>query len=342
VTLAAPGATACTSCHREPQGVLACGTCHGKDERSYPPRDPCFFPADRAKAGAHAAHVERSSIRSEPLACATCHPTPPAEVIGGVHGNGSVEVIFDTSIVGPEASYDRTTGQCSVSCHHLGGARERPAWNDGGKMTCGDCHASPPPGHFPGACTTCHREANADGTSLSLGALHLNGRVDLGDGSGTCGACHGRGDDPWPTTAAHASHKNPTLASPIDCAVCHNVPSSVLSEGHLNGVVEVAFSGRALDRASQPQWDGRSCATVACHGSGLIDPPRVTPAWQDASGAARECGACHGIPPTQHTASTSCDRSTCHGDEVDRSPPVLAISPSGKALHVNGMIDVQR
>jgi hypothetical protein len=65
----------------------------------------------------------------------------------------------------------------------------------------------------------------------------------------------------------------------------------------------------------------------------------VTPEWKDGSGAARECGACHGIPPTQHTASTSCDRSTCHGDEVDRSFGGLAISPAGKALHVNGVID---
>src|SRR5437868_4979044 len=46
VTLPAPGATACTSCHAEPEGVLACSTCHGQGTRAYPPRDRCFFPND--------------------------------------------------------------------------------------------------------------------------------------------------------------------------------------------------------------------------------------------------------------------------------------------------------
>src|SRR5262249_3331160 len=124
VTGSAPGATSCTTCHDEPQGVLACGTCHGEKARAYPPRDPCFFAADGAIAGAHAAHVEPSPARGAPMPCSTCHPMPGAEVVGGVHGNGSVEVRFDTTVVGPEASYDRRTGECSVSCHHLGGARE--------------------------------------------------------------------------------------------------------------------------------------------------------------------------------------------------------------------------
>jgi predicted CxxxxCH...CXXCH cytochrome family protein len=110
----------------------------------------------------------------------------------------------------------------------------------------------------------------------------------------------------------------------------------------LNDVVEVALLGRALDRGSRAEWDGKSCRQVACHGQGLVDSPAVVPTWNDSSGAARACGACHGIPPTQHTASTSCDRSICHGDEVERSAGTLSISMSGKAIHVNGAIDVQQ
>jgi predicted CxxxxCH...CXXCH cytochrome family protein len=179
--------------------------------------------------------------------------------------------------------------------------------------------------------------------TLATGPLHLNGRVDLGDGSGGCGACHGQGDDPWPSSAAHASHKTPTLAAPTACATCHMVPPAVLSPGHLDGIVEVALSGRALDRGSQATWDGRSCSMVACHGNALVDPPSVVPAWADKSGAASQCGACHGIPPSQHTASTSCDRSGCHGSEVTRSiSGTLTISEAGRALHVNGAIDAER
>jgi len=98
ITLAAPGATACTSCHSQPGGVLACSTCHGNGTVDYPPRDLCFFPGDALIAGAHAAHVESSEDRLGGYPCSTCHPvpsaTPPESVISGLHGNGSVDVIF--------------------------------------------------------------------------------------------------------------------------------------------------------------------------------------------------------------------------------------------------------
>jgi len=340
VNAPAPGATACTTCHDQPDGVLACGTCHGDRARAYPPRDACFFPSDAPKAGAHRAHLEASSLRAGTLECASCHPMPPTDVISGVHGNGSVDIAFDKAVTGPEASYDRATGQCAVSCHDRGGARARPMWSDATPMACGDCHSSPPANHFAGACSTCHREANAAGTSLVAAALHLNGKVDLGDGSGGCGACHGHADDPWPTTGAHAAHETPTLTAAIDCASCHVVPAAVIAPRHLDGVVQVVFAGRATDRAQAPLWDGKTCSDVACHGAGLRDRPDVVPAWTDTSGSAGACGACHGIPPSQHTASTSCDRSTCHGTEVARTIPDLMISPEGRALHVNGVIDV--
>jgi len=246
VTMPAPGATACTTCHTQDQGVLACDTCHGNKGRSFPPRDPCFFPADSGKT-----HVQPSSTQ-ENLVCSTCHPAPGAQVIGGAHGNGI---------------------------------------------------------------------------------------VDLGDGSGRCGACHGTGDDPWPSTGAHASHKSPTLTLAVACTDCHTVPAAVDAPGHMNGVVDIAFSGRAILRGAPAAWDGHGCTSVACHGAKLNDPPAVTPSWTDASHAASACGACHGIPPTQHTASTSCDRSTCHSEEIVRTFTSLTISESGKAKHINGVID---
>jgi predicted CxxxxCH...CXXCH cytochrome family protein len=263
---------------------------------------------------------------------------PGPGVIGGTHGNGSVEIVFDERI-GPERSFDRATGTCAVSCHDRGGARAKPRWSDPGAMKCGDCHGSPPASHAPGACTKCHVQANADGSALSPGMLHLNGKVDLGDASGRCGACHGSGDDPWPRTAAHPAHQSPTLASPVACSTCHAVPTTLHDPGHMNGSVEVTLSGLATARNAKATWDGRSCNEVACHGALLSDAPAVTPVWADASGAARACGACHGIPPSQHTASTGCDRSTCHGTEIDRTLTNVAISAEGKALHVNGVID---
>jgi len=264
---------------------------------------------------------------------------PGNNVIGGLHANGSVDVIFDATRVAKEASFDRDTKACAVACHDRGGSRPRPLWTDKTPMTCNSCHLSPPPAHFAGACTSCHAEANATGTALAPGGLHMNGRVDLGDGSGACGACHGRGSDPWPRTAAHGAHESPTIAAPTDCVSCHTVPSTLFAKGHLDGVVTVTFSGHATDRGSSPAWNGASCSQVACHGARLADLP-ATPVWKDPQGTASACGACHGIPPMQHTASTSCDRSTCHGTEVSRSVAgVPSITNSGRPLHVNGVID---
>jgi predicted CxxxxCH...CXXCH cytochrome family protein len=344
VEFSAPGAPSCTSCHNEPGGVLACSTCHGSGTRSYPPRDLCFFPQDAAAAGAHAAHVLPSEARTAGFGCATCHPTPGKEVISGLHGDGIVEVTFDKTTVGPERIFDSTTGQCSVTCHDSGGLRPKPTWSQTTPMGCNDCHLSPPPGHFSGSCTNCHAEANANGTALTGGPLHLDGRVELGNGNGTCGACHGTGSSPWPSTAAHPSHENPTISVPVACTSCHVVPASIFSPGHLNGVVDVQLSGLATARGSDPTWNGNSCTGVACHGANLPETPAVVPIWTDASGAAAKCGACHGIPPqVGHTPSTDCGRSDCHGSEVGETTAGLPfITTAGLALHIDGIIEVNR
>jgi predicted CxxxxCH...CXXCH cytochrome family protein len=342
VTEPAPGAPACTSCHDQPGGVLACGTCHGDGARAYPPRSSCFFPADAPAGGVHAAHVGPSPLRSTGLACTTCHPTPGDPVIAGAHGNGSVEIVFDPAVVTGEASYDRTTKTCAVSCHDRGGARARLTWNDDSSVGCNDCHRSPPAGHHPGPCDRCHAEANAEGTALMGGALHLNGTVDLGDGSGKCGACHGSGDSPWPSTAAHPAHRAPTSTEPIACATCHVVPTAILDPTHLDGTVRVTLSGLAAARGAEPSWDGQACADVACHGANLADPA-AAPQWSDSSGSASHCGACHGIPPSQHTPSTDCGRSDCHGSEVSLDVTgAPSITSLGLSLHVDGIVESNR
>jgi predicted CxxxxCH...CXXCH cytochrome family protein len=253
-----------------------------------------------------------------------------------------VDVTFDPTLAGPEVSFDRQTENCAVTCHDSGGARPRPNWNDTKPVGCNDCHKSPPANHFPGSCTSCHAEANATGTALSGGPLHLDGRVELGNGSGLCGACHGSGTSPWPSTGAHLAHENSTLSSPVPCSSCHVVPTSILDSVHLDGTVHVDFSGLAVARGSSAAWNGASCTSVACHGANLADTPAVVPSWNDTSAAAAQCGACHGIPPSQHTTSTDCGRSGCHSGEVETTATgAPVITASGRALHINGVINVQ-
>jgi predicted CxxxxCH...CXXCH cytochrome family protein len=342
VTEAAPGAPACTSCHNQPGGVLACSTCHGSGDNAYPPRDRCFFPGD--VVGSHAAHVESSPERSGGFPCSTCHPVPGSPVISGLHGDGIVEVTFDPTLVHGPSSYDSTSGACSVSCHALGGTKPNVSWTQApSPVACTDCHESPPAGHYTGPCTGCHAEANAAGTALTGGPLHMNGVVDLGNGSGLCGACHGAGASPWPTTAAHPAHENPTLTEPLACSSCHIVPATILDPVHLDGTVHVTFSGLATARGSAPVWSGGQCTNVACHGANLPGPA-AAPAWDDMSEAQAKCGACHGIPPTQdHTASASCNLSYCHGSEVTLDANGTPhISASGLALHIDGIVESGR
>ncbi len=322
VTSFALGATACTSCHKEPAGPLACTTCH-------------------APAEAHAAHVAPSPASTDGLACSTCHPAPGTPVIGGAHGNGTVDVAFDPTFAA-NGAFDVTTRACAVACHDIGGARPRPRWAETTPMTCGDCHASPPKSHYAGACSGCHAEANATGTALARGALHMNGRIDVanGDAASGCASCHGSNGDPWPATGAHRLHESSALTAAVVCADCHVVPGATIAPGHLDGVAEVTFAARASAGGLRPTWDGATCSNVACHGANLAAKPAPTPAWRDALAPLGSCGACHGMPPQDHTASTSCERSNCHGAEVARDAMgILTITPAGRALHINGTID---
>jgi predicted CxxxxCH...CXXCH cytochrome family protein len=119
------------------------------------------------------------------------------------------------------------------------------------------------------------------------------------------------------------------------------VPVSVVDATHLDGTVHLQFSGLAVARGVVPTWNGARCDSVACHGAGLVDPPSVVPVWTDTSGAADACGACHGIPPTQHTASKSCGDANCHAGEVALDTSGIPyITPSGMSLHINGAVDV--
>ena len=348
VTSSAPGAPACTTCHQEPGGALGCNTCHGQGAgeskgqaplvKAYPPRNPCFFPGDANVATAHAAHVDGPNTNGLP--CSTCHPVPGTTVIGGTHGNGTVDVRLDTMTAGASATFDASTKSCATTCHTRGGARPTPAWNEKAPMKCGDCHASPPPGHLAGACTNCHREANATGTAfLTRAVLHVNGHVDLGDGSNKCGACHGRADDPWPSTNAHPAHQKPEAAMAAPCASCHVVPDRFgPGTSHpRGGAPTVTLGGLAVTRATPATYVTGSCREVYCHGAGLEGTVAAVPAWTDTSGGARACGACHGTPPAPpHVGSPSCD--LCHRDGVVTSQGAR-IAPEWATLHINGAVD---
>ena len=172
-----PDATDCTECHTLPGGVMACGTCHGDGERSYPPRDQCYFRGPPA-GYAHQSHDEPSPNNWSGLGCETCHFGIDFTMLDGDHGNGMVDVIFEP-IWGPDAMYDAETLACATTCHIRGGTTPDVAWDDGTlNLQCDACHENPPTGHVNIACTNCHIGINAEGTALTPEAPHIDGVVD--------------------------------------------------------------------------------------------------------------------------------------------------------------------
>jgi predicted CxxxxCH...CXXCH cytochrome family protein len=329
---AAPGAPSCTSCHDEPTGPLACSTCHGDRERSYPPRDRCFFPGD-PNDHAHAAHAGASSSRAVGLPCSTCHPSPATGDLAGVHANGFVDVWFDFTTAGRDARFEPSTKRCSGTCHARGGARPAPTWSEPA-MGCNDCHSSPPRDHYRGACTSCHREADATGTTLSSPTLHANGRVDLGDGTGRCGSCHGHGDDPWPSTGAHRAHAHPTNARPVSCETCHTTPLSGAKHPEGKGNAGIRLAGLAVRGGRRATFDPttKTCAGTYCHEGSGGDAP--APRWTDT--AALGCSSCHAKPPAPpHVQSTTCGGAACHEGRTTNSE----LTPAARGAHIDGVVD---
>lgn len=329
------GATPCTSCHAKKEGVLACGTCHGAEDRSYPPRDACYFGGPARDP--HAAHLEHSDITSEPLSCDTCHPVPAQQVFKAPHMNGQIDVRFSSPLLKDSASVHED-GSCSVACHARGGSRSEPRWEVDAELDCQSCHLSPPADHPPGACSTCHPNMGEASDSLVRNALHINGVVDLGDGSGSCGACHGRNEDGAPRDVGHDQHLSSLLTTPIVCTECHPTPS--LSDlhapaTHMNGAADVVFDGRALGERP-PRYDAaqKTCAQVTCHRD-----PRVEPRWGRPSGASSTCNACHETPPpAPHSSLPGCGGALCHGSEVAPLAPGFRITESGRRLHIDGFL----
>jgi predicted CxxxxCH...CXXCH cytochrome family protein len=336
VAFPAPAATACTSCHEDAAGVLACDTCHGNAGAAYPPRDVCYF-GDHGP-DAHAAHLTGTRFLASPLACDTCHEVPSAEVFSGDHANGSVEVRFEALA---DSSFDAEAHQCAVYCHAQQGSLPAPHWNQGEEVDCQSCHASPPASHYPGACSSCHAEMGESAESLMPASLHLNGKVDVGSGGDTCGACHGADASGAPVDSGHTLHLGSPLTQPLVCSDCHPTPAQPIAPGHLNGVVDIVLGARASARGQAPVWSAAEerCTNVACHGVGMPGH-MLSPVWNDPpSPLDQRCQVCHAAPPPPpHVVRSSCGGGLCHAEEVGLLGSELRISEPGRRVHIDGAL----
>ena len=313
----------CLRCHAD--GPTACTTCH-----DLPP-----------PTGAHAAHART-------LDCAACHVEPARyDDVGHLADEHGRPIARARVTFGDLARHGGATprwdgARCSGTYCHGDAA---PAGNGGSdEARCGSCHGVPPPDHASDRCVACHGRVVDAARNLVAPALHVDGKISLGDDSGTCAACH-----PHPGGAHDAHLRAPHgLTAALDCTACHVVPATVSSPGHIDQprapVFGAGWSGLAARDGAQPAWDvvTARCSDVYCHGGGQrlggdAAPSLVRqPGWS-AGPSAAVCGACHGIPPVDAAHAPGlglADCVRCHPTTMNASGGLI---PGG--THLDGVID---
>jgi predicted CxxxxCH...CXXCH cytochrome family protein len=368
----------CLTCHEG--GPTKCGSCHG-----LPPAN-----------GAHLAHAGGPTLGKK-LECGECHRTykdwrDPGHVLAadGSVDPPPVEVVFgalaatqrpDVAPKGPP-TFNHDTQRCdNVYCHGDYGddraaSNRQPSWNAPGKgqAACGTCHGIPPSNHSSDRCGICHPSVANDARQIVNPSKHLDGVVDVGDGSGTCHACHGDETtkeafrdltgNTLPTAlgvGAHAAHlRAGRLRGPVACAECHQVPDKVRAPGHIDsdlpaevfpkvpGVATLASTG-----GGQPAWDRMrgTCADVYCHGGGQKFAADAAvglhrePAWTRVGLGEAACGTCHGLPPKDGIhppAMLLSDCVNCHPRSVDAAGTIVLTGAPGAetSTHINGVVDL--
>ncbi len=235
----------CGTCHVHNKGLAAaCTNCHGTEGRASiagaDPRQSAAPPAVAAGSvsvtggGAHVAHVNKATWRTNPLPCAACHPAPHAT-------KGATDLQWSTLATGNGAILDAnmnppagmlgsawpTAPSCTNWCHGGGmpgggGSLTSPAWNGPSTSAqCGTCHASPPPvGGGAGrdhpqnvACAACHGGDYAQGgIGTTSKGTHVDGTIQKPNNG--CTACHGKLAGPAPAIAVGST--SPTAAPGYD------------------------------------------------------------------------------------------------------------------------------
>lgn len=177
------------------------------------------------------------------------------------------------------------------------------------------------------ACATCHGEDFEGGTSkVACTSCHEGGPK-------ACATCH---TTELLTKGAHSQHMNGRLDFTL-CSECHVTPTHIEDEGHLGALpAEVSLN---VPQSPGASYDAstHTCRGVYCHGgqfSGDTAAALNEPTWIDTSGAPRECGSCHGLPPSNHAQN---DCVLCHGTVAGPDRTI-----ANATLHLDGIVELGR
>jgi predicted CxxxxCH...CXXCH cytochrome family protein len=342
---------ACSRCHGTGYSTTTTGATHMSGVVDIP---YAFY--NRATlscgSGAGACHgSERWGSRSPVTPnCSNCHGFPP-------------------SLPHPQQTNCQSCHPSMTSTGVLTSSHNNGTLDIGGEG-CASCHGFPPTSTRAGGthpqdanCYGCHSTTVDSANKIVPNGTHNDGSVQVGGGGvGTygCQTCHGdqsrtivAGGDPQTKAApprgtrgeldattravgAHVAHVNQTggagpLTTPVQCAECHPVPTSM---DHASGGVNVVLGGRAtLQGGRSDGYDKVSltCASTYCHGATLAaGGTNHAPSWVGGPAEAA-CGTCHGAPPpAPHSQNPACGN--CHDGYTGTTVNV--------STHVDGNIDV--
>lgn len=301
--------------------------------------EPCGNDASGAPSDCNSCHGVPPSPPHFPnlelTQCHRCHTetvTPDGTIARrDLHVNGRVDVLEDICV----ACHDQPPGPPEVPNH----PRRTDCW------TCHPTVGQGPQGGRP--------------VILDLFA-HNNGKVNFSDGPRICTACHGserRGPAPPPDTegnrernnraiGAHQEHLHSQKAI-ITCDNCHPSRTTVLDLGHRDGTRDILFGGVAVHEEGWANQRGIlyefdsinvSC-TNYCHGATLPGGALTNPVWTDTSGDPKQCGSCHGFPPTQTGSHVPGDTEcyNCHSSvDLQMCGSWEIVDPR---RHINGVVD---
>ena len=256
----------CNSCHGNPPSIQTIHTggtvkyLHNQLTVTYTDCSQCHeTPATYA---ATATHRDGSvEIKSNAIACSSCHGYPPATVAGGAaHVNDS----------NCANCHDYTT--YSASTHNNGTVNFKT-----GTAACSSCHGYPPATqtiHANGAvkynhdkaavvytdCSQCHATPTVPGPTTT----HMNSTVDLLTTVNACNSCHSAP----PATSAHTNlGALAATLEPFTCTACHTY-TDYTAGTHNNSTVDLVTT-LACDTCHgyppmpQAQLDARVAGTFA-------------------------------------------------------------------------------
>ncbi len=207
---------ACTACHKEPGGPLACNTCHGNPNNINeiaPPRDINGDTATTAPGvGAHSSHLYADSLTNN-VECGDCHNVPQSVFSPGhLDSQQPAKVVLKglaTANVASNATFNSSNLTCSNTyCHgnfvfkkDSAAAEDQFAFTDSemvgnnvtvtwtkvndGQAACGTCHDLPPKGHIGyqripvTECVVCHQGVVDDQGNIIDKDKHINGKVNV-------------------------------------------------------------------------------------------------------------------------------------------------------------------